>query len=149
MIKLLMSQINWRFVKFGTIGFLGTAVNLVTLDLGQRYIFVRITSPGLKLYLSLAIAICVATMHNFLWNRVWTWQDRPNSGLFRQFKRYVVASTFGIIVQLVLTGVLAEFLHYLTANAIAIMIAAAFNFLLNDLWTFGVKLSSISNKSGT
>ncbi len=130
----------WRFFKFGVVGASGVPVNLAVLWLGQNWIFAHVTSGVLRLNLSLALAILLATVNNFAWNRKWTWRDRKKhvkTHRVLQFGQYAVASWVGIILQFVFTNLLVARFHYLVANAIAIVIASVFNYLANDLWTFG------------
>ena len=141
-----------RYIKFGLVGASGTVVNMVVLFLAQEFLFAAIAAPRHRLYASLALAIMVATVNNYTWNRLWTWADRlreaaahalpgqtPKTGLsvfFGQLGRYTVASWFGIALQYGLTLWLSQSLHYLLANVIAILIASVSNFLFNDRWTF-------------
>ena len=67
---------QFRYIKFGIVGASGTVVNLVMLHLGHEYIFYAIESAYKKPYFSLALAIALATVNNFTWNRLWTWSDR-------------------------------------------------------------------------
>lgn len=151
----LFSLVEWlksfRYIKFGLVGASGTVVNMAVLWVAQEYLFRAIEPPRSRLYASLALAIAVATVNNFTWNRLWTWADRlraaalhrastPGStstgGFVGQFGRYAVASWFGIALQYGLTLWLSHSLHYLLANVIAIVIASVSNFLANDRWTF-------------
>ena len=153
----LLSLLGWlkrfRYVKFGLVGATGTVVNMLVLYLAQEYFFSAIGAPRIRLYVSLALAIMIATVNNFTWNRLWTWSDRRPTAPARladrnnadpgaltvraaQFGRYVLASWFGIAVQYGLTLWLSHSLHYLLANVIAIVIASVANFLANDRWTF-------------
>ena len=106
---------------------------------------------GSKPYASLALAITVATLNNFTWNRLWTWSDRvkaeaqilhtdpshPGAGqLGREFGKYAAASGFGSALQYGLTLLLSGSMDYRLANVIAIVIASVSNFLANDKWTF-------------
>lgn len=143
---------GFRYIKFGLVGATGTVVNMAVLYLAQEYLFAAIAAPRTRLYASLALAIAVATINNFTWNRLWTWADRlrdaaararpgqaPQTGVavfFGQLGRYAVASWFGIALQYGLTLWLSHTLHYLLANVIAIVIASVSNFLANDRWTF-------------
>lgn len=143
---------GFRYIKFGLVGASGTVVNMVVLFIAQEYLFAAIGAPRNRLYASLALAIAVATVNNFTWNRLWTWADRlrqaaaqagphpsGRSGtglLVGQFGRYALASWFGIALQYGLTLWLSHSLHYLLANAIAIVLASVSNFLANDRWTF-------------
>lgn len=140
---------GFRYIKFGLVGASGTVVNLVVLYTAHEYLFRAIEPPGSKPYASLALAIAVATVNNFSWNRLWTWADRLQQSqagpgrvpadagaLLRQFGLYTLASWFGIALQYGLTLWLSNFLHYMLANVIAIVIASVSNYLANDRWTF-------------
>lgn len=152
-IFLLMEWLKqFRYIKFGLVGASGTVVNIVVLFIAQEYIFASIAAPRSRLYASLALAIALATINNFTWNRLWTWADRlrdvaahsrpgqaSRSGafvFFGQLGRYAVASWFGIALQYGLTLWLSHSLHYMLANVIAIVVASVSNFLANDRWTF-------------
>ncbi len=129
-----------RFIKFGIVGASGVVVNLAVLYIGQEMLFNEVAQQTLRLNLSLALAIFVATMSNFFWNRRWTWHDRKEHRtvpIIFQFGQYAVACWVGIAVQFGLTNLFALFLHYLLANLFAVVIASVFNFVANDFWTFG------------
>ena len=131
--------LKWRFLKFGTVGASGTFVNLGGLYLAQEFLFLAIEPREFRLNFSLALAIFVATVNNFAWNRIWTWKDRQRDqgkSVIAQFGQYAVACWVGILLQVVITKVLVLYLHYLMANLIAIVFAGVFNFVVNDFWTF-------------
>ena len=152
----LLTLLEWakgfRYIKFGLVGASGTVVNMALLYFSQEVLFASIDAPRTRLYASLALAITVATLNTFTWNRLWTWADRlrelaalahqgqaPQSGFAlycTQFGRYAITSWFGIALQYGLTLWLAHSLHYMVANVIAILIASVSNFLANDRWTF-------------
>ncbi|MDO8457872.1 MAG: GtrA family protein [Burkholderiaceae bacterium] len=139
---------RYRYLKFGIVGASGTVVNLVVLHLGHEYLFNAIEASYKKPYLSLALAITVATMNNFTWNRLWTWSDRVRTLeaeeaqpvslrlLGMEFGQYVTASAFGSALQYVLTLLLSGSMDYRIANIVAILAASVSNFLANDRWTF-------------
>jgi putative flippase GtrA len=131
--------IRHRFFKFGTIGFLGTMVNISIFYINQALIFKNIVPPATRLNVSLTGAIFVSTIHNFFWNRIWTWRDRQKKVkkiFFLQMGQYFIASLFSIALQFIFTNAFALVLHYLIANIIAIILAAIINYLVNDSWTF-------------
>lgn len=137
-----------RFLKFGTVGALGTVVNLGVLYLAQEFLFVAVQSVDTRLNLSLALAIFCATINNFAWNRKWTWADRRDRNRHKplplQFGQYALACWFAIVLQVAFTKILAGAgFHYLVANLTAIVGASVFNFALNDLWAFG-RMKSLS-----
>lgn len=140
---------RYRYLKFGIVGASGTVVNLLVLYLGHEYVFASIEASYNKPYLSLALAITLATINNFSWNRLWTWADRvktleasegqsPASWrlLGVEFGQYCMASAFGSSLQYVLTLLLAGPIDYRLANITAIVIASVSNYLANDRWTF-------------
>jgi len=129
-----------RFIKFGVVGASGTVVNVVVLYLAQEIFFRAIEPPPLRLNVSLAVAIFLATINNFLLNRAWTWLDRHEhvqTPLLLQFGQYTIACWLGIALQFALTHAFASHMHYLAANVLAIVIASVANFVVNDHWTFG------------
>jgi putative flippase GtrA len=146
--------LNWltryRYLKFGIVGASGTVVNLAMLHFGHEYLFNHLEAAYNKPYLSLALAIIVATANNFTWNRLWTWSDRvktleaqvsPSSSvslplLGVEFGQYITASAFGSALQYGLTLLLSSTMDYRLANVIAIAAASVSNFLANDRWTF-------------
>jgi putative flippase GtrA len=128
-----------RFIRFGTVGASGVVVNLGVLYICQEFLFIAIHSPGMRLNVSLAVAIFFATVNNFFWNRGWTWSDRarhPDKHLLLHFGQYALACWVGIVLQVLLTKLFVIYLHYLVANALAIVVSSVFNFLVNNFWTF-------------
>jgi putative flippase GtrA len=155
--RLILWGLGWleryRYLKFGIVGASGTVVNLLVLHWGHEYLFAALESTYNKPYFSLALAIFLATINNFTWNRLWTWSDRVKQleegevapevskgvGLRLlgvEFGQYVTASAFGSGLQYVLTLLLSSTMDYRLANVIAIVAASVSNFLANDRWTF-------------
>ena len=131
---------QWRYLKFGVVGASGTGVNLAVLYLCQEWLLQGIDATQ-RLYASLLLAIALATLNNFFWNRLWTWSDRQGDGVAgpsvsRQLLRYCLASWLGTAVQYVLTLWLATHMHYMLGNVLAIVAASFVNYFANDWWTF-------------
>jgi putative flippase GtrA len=145
---LLIQMRDWRYVRFAVVGLSGTVVNLLCLWLLHDYLLAgRIPAP-FDLPMALGMAIGLATLNNFYWNRRWTWKDRHHSIRHRwptQLLRYALASWLGIAAQYGLTLVFAHGLHYLLANALAIFLASVLNFWSNDRWTFRHRPSQPTN----
>ena len=138
--SLLRRIFSRRFLKFGTVGASGTVINIGVLYLAQEYIFNNVQQPEIKLNLSLVLAIFLATLNNFFWNRLWTWKDRVqhhHRPWLVQFGQYTLACWLSIALQIVFTNLLAPHFYYQIANLIAIGVTSVLNFLLNDIWTFG------------
>ena len=131
--------VRWRFARFAVVGISGTVVNTLVLYGAQEYLFANLQPFSFRLNFSLALAILVATVNNFLWNRGWTWGDRnANSerSTVRLFAQYLMAAGGAILIQFVMAKWLAGSVHYLIGNLIAIGASAVFNFAANDLGTF-------------
>jgi len=131
-----------RLIKFGTVGFSGTLINLIALYLNQEYLFRGVESVERRLPLSLASAIFLATLNNFIWNRGWTWKDRKEQArneFFLQMGQYFLASGFAIGIQYLGTMALSKVVHYVLANLLSIGMAALLNYLVSDLWTFAAR----------
>jgi putative flippase GtrA len=146
---LLARLLQWRFVKFGVIGTSGAVVNQAMLYLGHHWLFRAVAQPTVQLNCSMALAILVATVNNFSWNRRWTWRDRPRTAgrsLLAQFGQYALACWVGIVLQFLLTNVLVVYFNYLIANLIAIVCASACNFAVNDLWTFRHRRAALATR---
>ena len=143
---------RWRYIKFGLVGASGMVVNLAVLYLCQEFLLASIVSGEQRLYASLAIAILLATVNNFAWNRLWTWRDRQGEfrgGIATQFVRYGLASWLGTSVQYILTLWLAQHVHYLLGNVLAIVLASVINYFANDWWTFKGNPREVSDDERT
>ena len=131
--------VKQRFAKFGAVGFSGTLVNLAVFYVGQEFLYRGVASSPLRLNLSLATAIFIATLHNFIWNRAWTWGDRKihiRRPVAVQFMQYCAACWLAIALQFFFTNIFTQYMHYLLANVLAIGITAVMNYLINHAWTF-------------
>ena len=135
----LQPMARWRFIRFGLVGASGTVINIAVLYAAQEFLFRHIEDFHTRLNYSIALAITVATISNFYWNRRLTWRDRQHqvhqSALILFFK-YVMAAALSIAIQSLLTKWLANYLHYIVANLVSIALASVFNFLANDRLTF-------------
>ncbi|MFH0845238.1 MAG: GtrA family protein [Pseudomonadota bacterium] len=134
--------LRYRFLKFGIVGFSGTIVNLAVLYLNQEIFLKGIFPADKRLHLSLAGAVFLATLNNYIWNRAWTWGDRKGGArhsFFPQMGRYYLACGVAIFFQYLFTTLFAKVVHYLMANIMAIVLAAIFAYVLNDIWTFTIR----------
>ena len=135
----LQIMVRWRFIKFGLVGASGTVINIAVLYLAQEHLLQSIADFQTRLNYSIALAISVATLSNFYWNRRLTWRDRTRmlpQPAVQLFFKYVMAAALSIAIQSLLTKWLALYLHYLLANVLAIVLASVANFVANDRLTF-------------
>jgi dolichol-phosphate mannosyltransferase len=93
-----------RFVKFGTVGFIGYVVNASLLYLFTRFGWSSVAAWGVSTEL--------AIISNFTWNNLWTFKDQKISGvkmLVSKFIQFNVASMGGLLIQITV-GVLTDWL---------------------------------------
>ena len=135
----LQPMARWRFIKFGAVGASGTVINIAVLYACQEFLLLQITDFHSRLNYSIAIAITLATISNFYFNRRLTWRDRQyeaSPGVMVLFFKYVAAAGVSIAIQSVMTKSLSLYLHYILANLVAIGVSSIFNFVANDRLTF-------------
>jgi len=135
----LQPMARWRFVKFGMVGASGTVINVAVLYLAQEFLLLGIADFRTRLNFSIAMAITLATINNFYWNRRLTWRDRRHQmhrSALILFFRYVMAAALAIVVQSLLTKWLSLHFHYLMANLLSIVLASVCSFVANDRMTF-------------
>ena len=135
----LQPMMRWRFVKFGAVGASGTVINIAVLYACQEFLLLKISDFPSRLNYSIAIAITLATISNFYFNRRLTWRDRQveaSPPVLVLFFKYVAAAGVSIAIQSVMTKSLSLYLHYIVANLVAIGVSSIFNFVANDALTF-------------
>ena len=135
----LQPMARWRFVKFGAVGASGTVINIAVLYACQEFLLLQIADFHSRLNYSIAIAITLATISNFYFNRRLTWRDRQyeaSPGVMVLFFKYVAAAGVSIAIQSLMTKSLSLYLHYILANLVAIGLSSVFNFVANDRLTF-------------
>ncbi|WP_341908644.1 GtrA family protein [Polaromonas sp. YR568] len=143
----LQPMVRWRFIKFGVVGASGTVVNIAVLYLMQEFLLKGIEDFHVRLNYSIAIAITLATINNFYWNRRLTWRDRRHEvhhSTLYLFAKYVMAAGLSIAVQSLLTKWLALHMHYILANLLSIVLASVCNFVANDRLTFRKRRAKIA-----
>jgi putative flippase GtrA len=85
-----------------------------------------------------AAAVEFAVIHNFVWHERWTWHDRGDASWTR-FARFNVATGLTSIAgNVVLMGILVGVMRIpvVIANAIAVGVLSAANFVASDRWVF-------------
>lgn len=135
------TRTNWwapkiaRWCKFNVVGGIGIGVQFAALLLLK-------TVLHFDYLFATAIAVQAAVVHNFVWHEQFTWADRPQPSWrlsFRRFLRFnTTAGVVSIIGNLALMKVLVGIggMNYLVANAVAIALCSAANFLVSDAWVF-------------
>jgi putative flippase GtrA len=126
---------NRPLLRFYAVGAAGVVVQLSALALLE-------SGFGLNYLAATALAVEAALLHNFFWHERWTWDRRPNwraqGRAGRLIRFHLTNGIVSILGNLVFMQVLTGRLHvpYLAANAIAIGLCSALNFLAADRFVF-------------
>jgi putative flippase GtrA len=141
-----------RLLKFALVGLGGTAVNLTLVWLGNNFFFARY-SEWFKTTAALALAIVASIFSNYVFNYIWTWQDRREKGAFSfalHLGKYYLASLAAALLQFIIAGGISFVLQvtlFAGAEAVPLLwkmgasftgigVAMFVNFLMNNYWTF-------------
>lgn len=133
MLKTLYSP---QFVKYVTIGFLGTGLDFLLLYTLVEYahlyyIFAAIISVSIVLWISFSL------------NKYWTFRNREQQYI-RQLLKYLVSHAAGQILNFSILILLVEIfdLWYIFAKVCATAIVVTWNFLITKNWVFLTKKMS-------
>ena len=152
-----------RFMKFALIGMMGAVVDIGTLFLLQATILPPHTTTSVVI--ATTIAFMTAVVHNFVWNRFWTYPDSRSASMRRQMAQFTLISASGWVFRTIwialaymplgtlLFPVLLPIVHLFrpeyipsataigklgttSAQLIGIAVIVNWNFLANRLWTY-------------
>ena len=118
-----------KIVKFGIVGISGIIVNEGVLIYLREY-------AGFSLPAASVVAIELSILSNFLFNDLWTFRsDKEHllSGRWQRFTSFQVISIGGAVINFALLNILSFLLgiDYRIANIAGILVAFAWNFLVN------------------
>jgi putative flippase GtrA len=119
-----------QFVKFNIVGIAGTVVQLAMLHLCTRNL-------GMQYVFATALAVEIATLHNFAWHELWTWSAVPWRGWLGRLLRFQMGNGLTSIAgNTALTFAFHETfrLPVVAANLSAIAATALLNFALAKFW---------------
>lgn len=135
-----------RFLKFATVGAIGTVVDFAVYNLLNIVFHI---AP----VISQAISFSVAVVNNFLWNRHWTYPESRAKAAHHQMAQFGLVNVVGLLIRTPIIGYLENPLGALservgfqsaTANVmghnlalvIAIGIVMLWNYFINRYWTY-------------
>lgn len=123
-----------QLMRFGFVGLLGSAVNLVVFYLALELLML---APNI----GATLAFLVAVSHNYTLNRVWTFhllgQQRVPYAL--GWSKYVLINLIGFGINLVVLNLVIEFKgadYSLPGQALGILAGMVFNFALSKSLVF-------------
>lgn len=98
-----------KFLKFGTIGLFGFAINKIGLDIFAKLLGNTITTIGLRNTVANALAAEVSIVSNFVFNNLWTFKNEKlvwGSQLVKKFTAFNLSSVVsGIIIPSIVIGI--------------------------------------------
>jgi len=118
-------------IRFAIVGGIGTFVNLSLL-----YILTDIY--GILYLISEAIAFTVSVIHNYFWNKSFTFEEDIKEEVIGKGMKFTIICILALIVNLSVLFILVEYfgIFYLLAEIGAISVAFFINFFGNRFWTF-------------
>jgi dolichyl-phosphate beta-glucosyltransferase len=104
----------WPFLKYCIVGITGTLIDLLTvIFLVEQFTFSPIWAKG--------IGFLLAATHNFILNKIWTFQN-TSKNYRKLYIKFLIVSGFGI-----------------TATLLTSALVLLWNFFANNFWTFRSK----------
>jgi putative flippase GtrA len=134
-----MTAASTRVLPFVAVGAAGFVVQLASLHALLAY-------AGVHYLVATALAVEAAILHNFVWHSRWTWRDRPRASGSARWLRLArfngLSALSSIAGNVVVTGLLVATtgLPVIVANAIAVAIVSALNFVGLDRWVYAPAL---------
>ncbi len=132
-----------RLVKFGLVGSSGVLVNMGVFHLYLKLVQTMTgdVAAARNIFIAGLCGFAVSVFTNFSLNDLWTWGDRPKTGIghyFRRLGKYYLASlTGGAIQQSTLMVLTTSFaLSPTLGQGAGIVLGTGVNFLLSHFWAF-------------
>ena len=135
-----------RFIKFGTVGIIGSVVDFGVFNL-LTIVF------NVNSIVSSIISFSLAVVNNFILNRIWTYPETRKLSVYKQLIQFAIVSCLGLAIRVPLFAWLEKVLiplaeklvpNLLTptivghnvALALVIGVVMLWNYFVNRFWTF-------------
>lgn len=135
-----------RFLKFATVGAIGTAVDFSIYNLLNIVFHIQ---PVISQVFSFSLAV----VNNFLWNRHWTYPESRAKAVHHQMVQFGLINVGGLIIRtpiiaglehpigifagrFVVQAEAASVIGHNVALAVAIGIVMLWNYFANRYWTY-------------
>jgi putative flippase GtrA len=136
-----------RFVKFATVGAIGSVIDIAIMNLLTHLFNMRLVYAG-------TISLICAILSNFLLNRYWTYPDSRSRHFLHQLSMFFLVNLMGIVfrvpilhfIEPVMQGAFENVAHLSSAAAetvaknatlaFAIGVVMIWNFFINRYWTY-------------
>lgn len=136
-----------RFIKFATVGAIGSVLDIAIMNLLTQLFSMRLVYAG-------TISLISAIISNFMLNRYWTYPDSRSRPFFHQLSMFFLVNVIGIVfripilhfVEPVMENAFENMAHLSHASAetlaknatlaFAIGVVMIWNFFINRYWTY-------------
>jgi len=136
-----------RFLKFATVGALGSLLDIGIANLLTHFFNMRLVYAG-------SISFICAVFNNFTLNRYWTYPDSRSRSLMHQLGMFFLVNSIGIAIRIPILHFVEPFMarefeslvHFSHATAeplaknatllLAIGVVMLWNFFINRYWTY-------------
>lgn len=119
----------FRFIKFGLVGALNTAINWI--------VFIILNSLGMYYIGSNIISYSISTLNSYIWNSRWVFKYEGDNVKKTTFK-FIVLNMIGLILNTFILYILVDIVGVskIVGLAIATAIVMILNYFINKLWVF-------------
>ena len=121
-----------RFIKFGTVGFVGYLINAITLK-----ILTGAHSPSI---IAWSVPVELSIISNFSLNNIWTFKTEKITGFFAIIKKFLVfnGTSLGALLIQTVAGIVSDKLlgtdaRQLTLPFIIVILVLPFNYLMYNM----------------
>jgi len=135
-----------RFLKFATVGAIGSVIDIGIANLFTHYFNTPLTFAG-------TISFICAVTSNFIWNRYWTYPESRSRHILHQIGMFFLVNLAGIAIRIpilhfvepVVMGYFIKItIHWMSPEfvarnltlALAIGVVMLWNFFINRYWTY-------------
>ena len=136
-----------RFLKFATVGAIGSVIDILIMNLLTHLLNMRLVYAG-------TISLICAVVSNFILNRYWTYPDSRSRHFLHQLTMFFLVNLVGIVfripilhyVEPVMIDAFRSMVHLSPGSAqtiaknatlaFAIAVVMIWNFFINRYWTY-------------
>ncbi len=94
-----------------------------------------------------SLSFVFGSVGGFFLHKFWTYRD-PHTSYWSQYSKFVVTALVGLLLNyLLMSYLLSQHLHYITARLVAIAVIFVWNFSINSCWTFRAVKTDLSTSS--
>src|SRR5688500_10469306 len=136
-----------RFLKFATVGAIGSVIDIVIMNLLTQLLNMRLVYAG-------TISLICAIVSNFMFNRYWTYPDSRSRHFLHQLSMFFLVNVVGTLFRLpilhfvepMMVNAFERMAHLSHSSAqiiaknatlaFAIAVVMIWNFFINRYWTY-------------